>query len=200
MSGGRDLATSCLAAALGASGLILMASACGGGDGTPASSSASATAAVSTTAPGDDALCGLLPEAAINSVTGYTVTLIQPHNGPGFLHFCTIYLNVAGCEMACALSLEDLGEIDASNGNTPDAYRQSFLSGNPEVTASFKDGVVGDSSWLAVAVSGPLPGWKLAYFQAKGRAYDLGSPRSESGVLSEDQMIRLARAVVSNVR
>ena len=212
----RGSLRSILLAALFA-GVLLALSACGGGDGTPGGGSATGTArgssataaasggsatgttATSTTAASDDALCALLPERTINSVTGYAVTLVQPNNGPGFLHFCTIYLDVPGCNMECALSLEDVGEIDVSNSNTPDLFRQSFLGANPASAASFRDGVVGKNSWLAVAVSGPLPGWKLAYFQAKGRAYDLSGPRSKSGLLSEEQMIELARAVVSNV-
>lgn len=200
---GRLVASSLV---LGALSLVV---ACGGG-GDDAPSSATPTQ-VKTAAPvtespspatetedgaGGDKLCAALSSATITGVTGWRDSLRQPHQGPGFLHFCTIYLDVPGCEMQCALSLEELGTIDASSNNSAEAFRAPLAGANPEAQFQFEDGVLDDKSWLATATAGALPDWKVLYFTRDGQvAYDLSSPRAAVGNLTRDQMIALARSL-----
>ncbi len=185
----------CLAALL-----AVLAAACGGGDDA-AQRTASRTAAPTgasvarQTSAGGDELCNLLPESDVKSITSFEVKQVQPHNGPGFLHFCTIYLDVPSCDDQCALSLEDLGQVDSNSNNDPVAFRQTFVSANPETQPAFQDNVLGPESWLATATAGPVPGLKLLYFKLGDVAFDLTSPRAQVGVLSDKQMIDLARVV-----
>ncbi len=184
--------------------LAILAAACGGGDNGPAGATASraagatdASVALQASAGGDQ-LCNLLPESDVKSITSYDVKLVQPHSGPGFLHFCTIYLDVPGCDDQCALSLEDLGQVDPNSNNDPQSFRETFVSANPEAQATFQDNVLGPGSWLATATAGEAQGLKLLYFQLGDVAFDLTSPRSQGGVLSEQQMVDLARVVSGN--
>ena len=166
--------------------------ACSGGSG-----------GVKTQSPGTSAvagdLCSLLPQSSIQEMTGYQVTLAQAHTGPGTLHFCTIFLQASGCDQ-CALSLEDLGAITASANNDSSSYRATLIDANPDAQPSFQDDVVGAGSWLATATSGQATGLKILYFTVSGVAYDLTSPRVAGGLLTADQMVKLAQTVVANSR
>ncbi len=180
---------------------LALAAACGGGSESPKASPSATAAGGSLEATGsavasEDALCGLLPPADVKGITGYGVTLVQPHQGPGFLHFCTIYLDVPGCELQCALSLEDLGRIDPNSNNSSEAYRQTLIDVNAEYGPAFTDNVAGEGSWLSTFTTGDAAGIKILYFDARDTAYDLTSPRAQGGVLTEDQMIALAKVVV----
>ena len=186
--------------------LVLLApAACGGGDDGVSAPVVSPTPEVSSSdnpSPVDAErdVCALLRESDVKPITGYDIELVQPHNGPGFLHFCTIYVGVPGCDMQCALSLEDLGQIDPDSNNGSAAFRETFLSANPETEPTFADGVLGEGSWLATATAGPIPGLKLLYFARDGIAYDLTSPRVEGGAVSEEQMVQLGQAVLDRLR
>ncbi len=199
MNGRVALAALCLLAFV-----VLLAVACGGGDdpsgGVTTRSAAPSDASVARqTSAGGDQLCNLLPESDVKSITGYDVKLVQPHSGPGFLHFCTIYLDVPGCHDQCALSLEDLGQVDPNGYNNPQSFRETFVTVNPETQPAFQDDVLGPGSWLAVATAGEVPGlFKLLYFQVGDVAFDLTSPRFQEGVLSAEQMIGLGRVVSGN--
>ncbi len=195
MKGRIALIALCLAALLAA-----LAAACGGGEdsarGTASRTAVPTGASVARqTSAGGGELCNLLPESDVKSITSFDVKQVQPHNGPGFLHFCTIYLGVPGCDDQCALSLEDLGRVDPSSNNEPQSFRETFVAANPEAQATFRDDVLGPGSWLATATAGPVPGLKLLYFQLGDVAFDLTSPRAQGGVLSDKQMIDLARVV-----
>lgn len=184
--------------------VVVLLAACGGDDDdvtpTPIRPTASPTPSPTVTSAAHDVdLCELLTPDDIVLVTGYARGLTVPHNGPGTLHFCTIYLEVAGCRGQCALSIEDLGTISENNFNTPELYRQTLETANPEATMSFTDGVLGEDSWLAVISTADLPAWKLLYFQVGDTAYDLGGPRVRDYSPSNDQMIALAQAVVDKL-
>ena len=185
--------------------MLAIGVACGGGDAattTPApSSTASFDATVEPTASGTptDDLCAVLSAGDVLQTTGHELLEAQIHNGPGPLHFCTIYLDIPGCEMLCALSLEDLGDVDAANSNTPDAFRDSLTAANPDADFTFRDGVFGPDSWLATAQGGELPQWKVAYFQVKDIAYDLHSPLVPEYVLTEQQVIDVTNAAIANL-
>ncbi|MDO8615465.1 MAG: hypothetical protein Q7T33_06970 [Dehalococcoidia bacterium] len=184
---------------------LLVLAACGGGDDEGSAPGASPTPGVisgdnSSPVDAERDVCALLPESDVKSITGYDVELVQPHHGPGFLHFCTIYVRVPGCDMQCALSLEDLGQIDPDSNNGSAAFRETFLAVNPETEPTFADGVLGEGSWLATATAGPIAGLKLLYFARDGIAYDLTSPRVEGGAVSEEQMVRLGQAVLDRLR
>jgi hypothetical protein len=194
---------------------LALLAACGGGDNTSPSATPSAVETTVTApasgyaptsgyppgtievgTPGPGKLCSALSPATITGVTGWSVSLQQPHSGPGFLVFCTIYLDVPGCEMQCALSLEELGTIDPSSNNSAEAFRASLTGANADTQFQFEDGVLGADSWLATATSGDLPAWKVLYFVLDGTvAYDLSSPRAAIGLLTRDQMIALARSL-----
>jgi hypothetical protein len=192
---------------------LALLAACGSGDNTSPTLSSSARTATLTTSPAAptasptqtddssvgalDPLCALLHPRVILQVTGFSAQLVQPHNGPGFLHFCTMYLDVPGCDMQCALSLEDLGTVDPNSNNDASAFRETLAAANPEAKIKFQDDVVGSESWLGTATAGDLPGFKVLYFNIGNVAYDLSSPRAQSGTLTADQMIALANAIVS---
>ncbi len=172
-------------------GLLTIVSACSGGGGGGVKTQSPGTSAVA----GD--LCSLLPKSSVQETTGYQVTLAQVHSGPGALHFCTIFLQASGCDQ-CALSLEDLGAITASANNDSSSYRATLIDANPDAQPSFKDDVVGAGSWLATAASGQATGLKILYFTVSGVAYDLTSPRVAGGLLTADQMVKLAQIIVAN--
>ena len=180
-----------MALALGA--IAALAVACGGGGGEgPAGSTGSPGAGGN--------LCDLLPKDQVQAITSFTVGPVQERKGPGFLHFCTIYLDVPGCEQQCALSLEDLGKIGPNSNNDPDSFRQTLIDVNPDFKPAFQDDVVGESSWLATGTSGEASGLKILYFKVGEVAYDLTSPRVTGGVLTEDQMVALALYVIRIAR
>ena len=188
--------------------LLMIAAACGGGDSTsststPAASSAGTTLSSSPEATGSahavDDLCPLLPQDDVHRTTGYNLLLAQFHNGPGPLHFCTVYLDIPDCQKQCALSLQNLGPLDPSSYNTPDAFKDSLVRGNSDVSFTFQDGTFGSGSWLATAQSGPVPEWKVAYFQVNGVAFDLHSPLVPQYALTEMQLTDAAKAVIANL-
>jgi len=176
-----------VALTIGAIGILAVACGGGGGEG-PAGSTGSPGAAGN--------LCDLLPKDQVKAITGFAVTLAQEHKGPGFLHFCTIYLDVPDCEMQCALSLEDLGKIDPAGNNDTEAFRQTLVTVNPDFKPAFRDNVAGEGSWLATGTAGEAPGLKILYFKVGEVAYDLTSPRVTGGVLTEDQMVALALHII----
>ncbi len=185
-----------LAACAGLVVLALLAS-CGGDDDEADTAS---TTPSPTASPRDFTLCELLPPADVQSITGYAGLIADPHNGPGTLHFCTIYLDVPDCAGQCALSLDDLGAISDNANNTAELFRQTFESTNPDAEATYSDDVLGDESWLATVVYPDLPDWKLLYFQHNGIAYDIGGPRVPGYSPTEEQMIALGQTVIDNLQ
>ncbi len=190
--------------------VLLIAAACGGGDSTSSTSTSTSTTSsavttlssspeASSSADAVDDLCPLLPQDDVFRTTGYNLLLAQFHNGPGPLHFCTLYLDIPACNEECALSLEDLGAVDPNAYNTPDAYRETLLTANPDAGVTFKDNALGENSWLGTAQSGDLVGFKIAYFQVKDVAYDLTSPRVAAYTLTEAQFLGAAQAVIDNL-
>ncbi|MBI2913048.1 MAG: hypothetical protein HYY03_03930 [Chloroflexi bacterium] len=179
--------------ALAVGALAALALACGGGgDGVgPTAGTASPAASAG--------LCDLLPRDQVEAIAGVTVGQVQEREGPGFLHFCTIYLNVPDCPQ-CALSLEDLGKVDPASNNDTEAFRETFLAANPEAEPSFKNNVAGEGSWLATATAGELSGLKIIYFKVGDVAYDITGPRVTGGLLTEQQMVGLALRVIRNLR
>lgn len=171
---------------------LALLSACGGGGGGGNTLSTS-------TARAGRGLCGLLPNSSVEETIGYNVTQVRESNGPGPLHFCTIFLQVAGCS-ECALSLEDLRKISVNAYNDSSSYRATLITSNPGTAPSFQDGVVGEGSWLATATAGEAAGLKILYFKVGAVAYDLTSPRVSGGLLTADQMVKLAKIVVGNAR
>ncbi len=191
--------------ALSISGLALAALAllvaCGGdSDKEPSASSDTRgpSAAPSASAAAGN-ICDLLPGDDIKSITGIEAGQRLEHNGPGFLHFCTIYLKVEGCD-ECALSLEDLGTIDPNSYNGAASFRQTLIDTNADAGFTFDDGVLGDNSWLGTASAGAIPGFKVLYFTVGETAYDLDSARTVGGAADAGQMAALARAVVNNAQ
>jgi hypothetical protein len=186
--------------------LALLLAACGGGDddaatATPSAAQATTTATPRETSPAHNVdMCALLSADDIAFVTGYARGLTVPHNGPGTLHFCTVYLDIPNCQGRCALSIDDLGAISANNNNTPELFKESFTAANPDAFSEFTDGVLGENSWLAVVSTADLPEWKLVYFQVNGTAYDLGSPRVPDYAPTDEAMIALGRAVIDKLR
>jgi len=184
--------------------MLAIAVACGGDDAATSTTAVSSSASVdkgepTTTATPADELCALLPAEDVVRTTGYELLEAQTHNGPGPLHFCTIYLDIPDCEMQCALSLEDLRDVDLTNSNTPDTFRDSLIAANPEADFTFRDGVFGSDSWLATAQAGQIPQWKVAYFQVRDIAYDLHSPLVAQYVLTEQQVIDVTNAAIANL-
>ncbi len=196
---------------------LLLAVACGSGSDNapsattvPAASTATSVPSVTDT-PADtgkeafatptsipDEMCPLLPESDLKRTTGYDLLMAQQRHGPGPLDYCTIYLDIPACNEGCALSLEDLGAVDPKAYNTPDGYRQTLLSANPDAGVTFKDKALGENSWLGTAQSGDLTGFKIAYFQVKDVAYDLTGPRVAGYTLTEAQFLAAAQAVIDN--
>jgi hypothetical protein len=111
-----------------------------------------------------------------------------------------VYLEAAGCEGQCALSLDDLGPVSESNSNTPELFRQSIETANPNAAITFEDGVLGEASWLATVSTADLPEWRLLYFQVDGVAYDFGSPRVPTYQPTSEQMIALGQAAIDNLQ
>jgi hypothetical protein len=173
--------------------LLILFTACGGGGGGVNTKRGSASPAAA------GGLCGLLPNSSVEGTAGYQVALAQEHSGPGTLHFCTIFLAATGCS-ECALSLEDLGSIDANAYNDSDSYRATLIAANPDAKMSFQESVVGEGSWLAAATGGAAAGLKILYFKVGTVAYDLTSPRVSGGLLTAGQMVSLAQIVVQNGR
>ncbi len=172
--------------------LLALLSACGGGG-------SSGNTLSTGTAPAGGGLCGLLPNSSVEKTIGYSVTQVRESNGPGTLHFCTISLQATGCS-ECALSLEDLGKISVNANNDSGSYRATLIAANPGAEPSFQDGVVGEASWLATATAGEATGLKILYFNVGAVAYDLTSPRVSGGLLTAEQMVKLAQIVVGNAR
>ena len=171
--------------------LLTVFCACSGGGGGGVKTQSAGTS------PAASDLCGLLPKSSVQETTGYNVASVLEHTGPGTLHFCTIFLQASGCDQ-CALSLEDLGTISASANNDSNSYRATLIAANPDAQPSFQDSVVGAGSWLATATSGEAAGLKVVYFTVGGIAYDLTSPRVAGGLLTADQMVKLAQSIVGN--
>ena len=175
---------------------VAFLAACGGGDDETSAPTDSPGASVEPSA-GAGNICDLLTADEIKSITGIKAGQMLEHNGPGTLHFCTIYLKVSGCD-ECALSLEDLGTVDPNSYNDAASFRQTLVDTNPDAAFEFEDGVLGVDSWLGTASAGPIPGFKILYFTIGDTAYDLDSARTEGGAVDADQMTALARAVINN--
>ena len=101
--------------------------------------------------------------------------------------------------MQCALSLEDLGPVDPNSYNTPDTFKGSLVGANSDASFTFQDGAFGANSWLATAQSGKVPGWKVAYFQLNGVAFDLHSPLVPQYRLTETQVVDATTTVIANL-
>jgi hypothetical protein len=144
--------------------------------------------------------CSLLSVENVVAILGQNPGRVVPHHGPGSLNFCTIYLEIGGCEGQCALSLDNLGAVSENSNNTPDRFRQNLETANPDATATFQDGVLGADSWLANFTTTDLPEWKVLYFQVSGIAYNLSGPHVPDYSPTNDQMIALGQAVIDNLQ
>lgn len=183
--------------------VLALLTACGDDDeatDSPTSTVAPTAAPTPTPTPERRDPCALLAVTDVVDVLGIEPGRVIPHEGPGTLRFCTVYLDAPGCEGQCALSLDDLGPVGENSRNTPELFRQSIEMANDEATVSFEDGVLGENSWLATISTTDLPEWRLLYFQVNGVAYDFGSPRVPSYQPTSAQMIALGQAAIDNLK
>jgi len=184
-------------------GLVALLAACGDDDeSTIPTLGTSAPTAAPTPSPTPERRdpCALLAVTNVVDVLGVQPGRVVPHEGPGTLRFCTVYLEAPGCEGQCALSLDDLGLVNENSSNTPELFRQLIESANEGATINFEDGVLGEHSCLATISTAELPEWRLLYFQANGVAYDFGSPRVPAYQPTSEQMIALGQAAIDNLR
>lgn len=143
--------------------------------------------------------CSLLAVTDVVDALGVEPGLVVPHDGPGTLRFCTVYLEVPECDGQCALSLDDLGPVSENANNTPALFRQAIETANPDATFTFEDGLLGENSWLATISTAELE-WRLLYFQVNGVAYDFGSPKIPAYQPTSEQMIALGQAAIDNLQ